>query len=451
VRLPQVRSNGSVAPATAYLAEIPRSRGVLMCFTRIYDMPDYLAPETYASLRLPVEQATTLLPDAYSNSTFFAQERDRIWRKSWVAVGYESQVPNVGDVLPLEVIGQPFIVLRDKNSRIRTFHNVCRHRGSALIDEPTNCKVIRCPYHGWAYSLEGELLGTPYFKGLDVPPAVEEKFRTDDSPAVSFRREEYPLFEVTTESWAGIIFVNLDQNPTPFSSWLGDLPVRFARHPLDELQLVRRQSYDINANWKLIAENFMEYYHLPFGHPELCNVSGFGNHWRYQGPGMYTGMCTSPLTNDSNTVSFDGLPAWGGLTYTESQSAYFVWLFPNIALWIFPHHLLTLLLVPESETQTREFLDMLIHPDALMAPECDVNLDRLMNFWRFVNDQDIILVERVQKGLAGSPYRGGRMCYKFEEPLHRFQNIVADMMTGFIRIPTGDAHEEAPVLESSVP
>jgi phenylpropionate dioxygenase-like ring-hydroxylating dioxygenase large terminal subunit len=410
-------------------------------------MPDYLSSKTYASLRLPVEQATTLLPEAYRDPEFFALEHERIWQKSWVAVAYSSQLADVGDILPVDLAGQPLIVLRDKEGRFRTFYNVCRHRGSRLVDEPTNANAIRCPYHGWGYSLEGQLLGTPHFNGR--PDAREgcESFCADGS-AGTFQKNDYPLFDVATEVWGGVVFVNLSRNPFPFSDWLGDLPERFARHPLDELQLVRRESFEIAANWKLIAENFMEYYHLPFGHPELCNVSGIDNHWRYQGPGMYTGMCTSPLTDDPNTVSFEGLARWKELTYTESRSAYFVWLFPNIALWIFPHHLLTLLVLPESEGRTRETMDMLVHPEALGSPECDATLDRIMKFWKYVNEQDVQLVERVQKGLASTPYRGGRMCFRFEEPLHRFQNIVADMMTGSIRVPGGDERDEVPVLES---
>ena len=412
-------------------------------------MPDYLSPKTYASLRLPVEQATSLLPEAYRDAEFFSLERERIWQKSWVAVGYSSQFPNVGDILPVDLAGQPLIVLRDKEGHFRTFYNVCRHRGSRLVDEPTNCSVIRCPYHGWGYSLEGALLGTPHFNGRAHTQGEPEHLCVDGSEGC-FRKEDYPLFEVATEAWGGVVFVNLSPNPVPFSDWLGDLPERFSRHPLDELQLVRREAFEINANWKLIAENFMEYYHLPFGHPELCNVSGIDNHWRYQGPGMYTGMCTSPLTDDPNTVSFDGLPRWKELTYTESRSAYFVWLFPNIALWIFPHHLLTLLVFPESEGRTHETMDMLVHPEAFQSPGCDETLDRIMKFWKFVNEQDVLLVERVQKGLVSAPYRGGRMSFRFEEPLHRFQNIVADMMTGSIRVPAGDERDEAPVLDAVV-
>jgi phenylpropionate dioxygenase-like ring-hydroxylating dioxygenase large terminal subunit len=220
--------------------------------------------------------------------------------------------------------------------------------------------------------------------------------------------------------WGGLLCVNLDPSPIPFERWIGDLPTRFCRHPLSEMQLVRRRTYEINANWKLIAENFMEYYHLPWGHPELCNVSGFDNHYRYQGPGMYTGMATIPLTDDPDTVSFD-LPRIPGLNETESQSAFFVLLFPNIALWMFPHHLITLLYRP--------------------LGDFDGAVDRILSFWTFVNDQDIRLVENVQRGLQSRAYRGGRMCYHFEEPVHRFQNMVAGLMTEQLQIPAGDSPE----------
>lgn len=408
-------------------------------------MHRYLDPATYRATRADVEQAVTLIPDAYRSPEFYELERERVWSRSWVAVGYGCQLPNVGDTLLIEVAGQPLILVRDRQQTIRAFHNVCRHRGSRLLKESGNCKVIRCGYHGWGYSLEGELLGTPFFQGLDVPAELADKFALEPGTAANFCKDDYPLLSVKCDTWAGIIFVNLDPQSMPLATWLGDLPQRYARHPLDELKLVRQKSYSINANWKLIAENFMEYYHLPWGHPELCNISGFDNHWRYQGPGMYTGMCTSPLTEDPKTLVID-LPTYRGLSYTESKSAYFVHLFPNLSLWIFPHHLVTLLFRPDGPARTLESVDMLVHPDALARPDASTSLDRIMNFWCFVNDQDVGLVEGVQQGLRSRAYPGGRLCYRFEEPVHRFQNLVIDLMTGDAKIPPGDDHEEAPTL-----
>lgn len=402
-------------------------------------------PATYAATRRPVEQALTLFPDAYRSDEFFHVEQERVWSRSWVAVGYACQIPHVGDTLVVEVADQSLILVRGRDRQVRAFHNVCRHRGSRLVQDSGNCKVLRCPYHGWGYDLEGKLLGTPYFQGLDVPGELTDKFAVQPGVAANFCKDDYPLLDVRCATWAGLLFVNLDRRAMSLETWLGDLPQRYAQHPLDELQLVRRREYAINANWKLIAENFMEYYHLPWGHPELCRISGFDNHWRFQGPGMYTGMCTSPLTNDPTTVLID-LPTYSGLTYTQSQSVYFVHLFPNLSLWIFPHHLLTLLFRPDGPTRTLESVDMLVHPDALERPGIDESLDRIMSFWAYVNEQDVALVEGVQQGLRSRSYAGGRMCFKFEEPVHRFQNMLIDFMTGVERIPPGDPVEEAPIL-----
>lgn len=406
-------------------------------------MSAFTDPATYAATRRSVEQAATLIPDAYRSEEFYKIEQQRVWSRSWVAVGYFSQVPNVGDTLLVEVAEQPLIVVRGRDGQVRCFHNVCRHRGSRLLSENGNCKVIRCGYHGWGYNLEGELLGAPYFRGLDVPPELQDTFTVRPDTAETFCKEDFPLLGVRCETWAGVVFVNLDADAMPLRQWLGDLPERYVRHPLDELQLVRRRDYSINADWKLVAENFMEYYHLPFGHPELCRISGFDNHYRCQGPGMYTGMCTSPLSDDPETLLID-LPTFRGLTEVESCSAYFVHLFPNLSLWIFPHHLITLMFRPEGVGRTLEYLDMLVHPEVLQRGEIDASLDRIMDFWAFVNSQDIVLVENVQQGLRSHAYAGGRLCYRFEEPVHRFQNMVIDLMTGHAVVPAGDA--EAPVL-----
>jgi choline monooxygenase len=236
--------------------------------------------------------------------------------------------------------------------------------------------------------------------------------------------------------------VNLSPAPRPLAEWLGDLPTRLGRHPLHELKLVRRVPFRIGANWKLVAENFMEYYHLPWVHPELCNVSGFKDHYRYQGPGMYTGMATAPLTASPSTVTFD-LPTMPGLSGLEARSAFWILLFPNLALFLLPNHLFTLLFHPDGPGATVESADMLVHPNALEAPNAERAIDTILDFWAMVNRQDILAVERVQQGLQARAYPGGRMCYRFEEPIHRFQNMLIDRMTGTERVPPGDQREEA--------
>jgi choline monooxygenase len=402
--------------------------------------PDYRSEETYRATRLPVELATTLLPDAYRSARFHEVEQEQLFARGWVCVGYTSQVADPGQTFVATVAGQPLLITRDRTSGLHAFYNTCRHRGSLLRTEDGSCDVIRCPYHHWGYALDGRLLGAPYFKGLDIPDDQRAMFECNE--ARGFRKEDYGLLPVAVDSWGCFVFVNLAPNPRPLREWLGDLPERFARHPLRELQLVRRRPFTIGANWKLIAENFMEYYHLPWVHPELCNISGFKDHYRYQGPGMYTGMRTTPLSNDPTTATFE-LPTMPGLAPTEAQSAYWVLLFPNLALFLLPNHLFTLLFHPDGSVRSLESADLLVHPNALAARDAQSKIDAILSFWGMVNLQDIAAVERVQQGLQSKAYPGGRMCYRFEEPVHRFQNMVIDRMTGAERVPPGDDTEES--------
>ena len=253
---------------------------------------DFTKEDTYKATRLPVNLASTIVPDAYRSSEFYEIERQRVWAGGWVCVGYTSQAAKAGDTFIARVAEQPVLITRAGDGSLRAFHNVCRHRGSQLVCKDGNYDVLRCPYHAWGYALDGRLLGTPYFKGLDVPPGQQAQF--DMAEAKGFKKEDYPLLPVAVDSWGCFNFLNLSERPRPLSDGLGDLPHRLGRYPLGELKLVRRQSFEIMSNWKLIAENFMEYYHLAWLLPELCNVSGFNDHYRVQGPGMYTGNVHVP-------------------------------------------------------------------------------------------------------------------------------------------------------------
>ena len=406
---------------------------------------DFTREETYKATRLPVSLASTIVPDAYRSEEFYRVEQERIWAGGWVCVGYTSQVVKPGDTFLTSIAGQSFFVTRDREGKLHAFYNVCRHRGSQLVCKEGNYDVIRCPYHAWGYALDGELLGTPYFKGLDVPPEQQALF--DMSEAKGFRKEDYPLLEAACDSWGCFVFLNLNPDPTPLSEWLGDLPKRLARYPLNELKLVRRQQIELKCNWKLIAENFMEYYHLPWVHPELCNVSGFNDHYRVQGAGMYTGMCTFPVSKDEETVKFE-LPTMRGLNRAEARTAYWFLVFPNIALFLLPDHLFMLLFKPDGPTRAVECADLLVHPNALSAADADKKIDHIFKFWDMVNAQDILAVERVQLGVQSKTYPGGRMCYRFEEPVHRYQNIVIDRMVGKHRIPKGDKENDPGWLEA---
>lgn len=410
-------------------------------------MTAFTREETYAATRRPAPVAQTLLPEAYTSDEFFALERERVFGSSWVAAGCGAQLREPGDVLVTEVAGRSIFVLRTRAGDLRAFYNVCRHRGTRLL-RPEDRKLkrfIRCPYHSWAYNYEGACIGTPLFSDSGIPDDQRAAFDMDDGQA--FDRGDYGLLPVSVDAWGPLIFVNLAADPPPLADHLGDLLERTAGHRLSEWTVARRAEYEIAANYKLVAENFMEYYHLPWVHPGLVKVSPIDAHYRWQGKGMYSGFCTTPIAPDTDDGGWSrGLPAVSRLSDDDAVSARFAWVFPNVAVNILPNHLFIIHAQPVSPRMTHETTYLLVHPEAGAGPEVDQAVDQLAAFWDGVNREDIEIVERVQLGLDSTPFPGGRLCYRFEEPLHRFQNMVVDHMVGRPRIPEGDPVSAVPMF-----
>ena len=293
----------------------------------------FVLEETYAPTRRPVELAETLLPEGYSSEEFFAIERERVFGSGWVAVGCVAQVSRPGQVLVAEVGGRSIFVTRKHSGELRAFYNVCRHRGTRLLasDQCQIKRFIRCPYHSWAYDLDGKCVGTPLFAGSDIPSNQQRAF--DMAGVKGFDRADYGLFSVPVDEWGPLVFVSLDDTAGSLSEHLGDLPDRTAGYRLSEWEIARTNRYEIAANYKLVAENFVEYYHLPWVHPALVQVSPVDAHHRWQGYGMYCGFCTTPIASDTEDGGWQGdLAPLGGLDSSDAVSARFIWLFPNVAI-----------------------------------------------------------------------------------------------------------------------
>ena len=398
----------------------------------------YTQPETYGLSRLPVDQASTLIPDAYTAADFFALEQEKIFATAWVAVGCLQQVQNPGDILVTEVAGRSILVMRDKTGKLGAFYNVCRHRGSKLLEKSCNIKSLHCPYHAWVYGLDGQCLGTSMFRSEKIVDTVNSNgVETDLSDKALFDKQNYGLLPLSVQTWGFLVFVNLSTQTTPFEEWLGDIPLKFQSHVLENWEISGEKIYDVASNYKLIEENFMEYYHLPFVHPELTNVSRMEDHHRSQGAGMYTGMLTTPVSRDMDSVWLN-LPAAQGLNKNHLEAAYHICIFPNVTITILPNHAFCMITDPIRANQTRERTFLLTPPGTLDNESYTSMLLELVKFWDMINTQDLSIVERVQLGLSNTAFTGGRMCHKFEEPLHRYQNWVADRMCGIHRIPPGD-------------
>jgi choline monooxygenase len=268
----------------------------------------------------------------------------------------------------------------------------------------------------------------------------------------AFDKADHGLYPARVDSWGGIVFVCLDPDAPSLADELGDLPRRLAGYRLGEHRLLRRVEYEIAANWKLVGENFMEYYHLPWVHPGLVKVSPLKAHHRWQGTGMYVGFCTSPIAANTEDGGWQGIPALSTLDDDDATSARFVWVFPSIAVNALPNHTFLLLARPSAPASTHEVAYLLAHPEAVAGAGDSVEpeTDALLAFWDEVNREDIAIVERVQAGLADPAYTGGRMCYRFEESVHRFQNMVIDRMLGVRRVPPGESEPGLPMFPDRV-
>ena len=392
---------------------------------------DFASEEFWSGTRLPLEQATGLPPVAYTGDDFFAIERERLFGRAWVVVASASEVAEPGRLLVRSVGGTSVLITQDHDGVLRAFINSCRHRGTELASEDcTVSRMIRCPYHRWGYALDGSLVASPLF---------------DEVPRADFDPAGLSLLPVRVEVWGLDVFVCLDEDTPPLAEWLGDLPERMAGYGFDSWVVHEKCTFDVAANWKLITENFQEYYHLAWVHPELAKVSRVKDHYRYQGPGLYCGQTTTPVSSDERD-DWLVLPNAPGLDSSDGVSGRFVAVFPNLTLAVLPGHAFVIRLEPLSSGITREHCTLLL-PSSTPAERYGDAAAETLKFWIEVNNEDIDICERSHRGLALGGAPPGPLSPRFEEPLHRFQNMVADCLTADsladgLRIPPGDGPDD---------
>ncbi len=365
----------------------------------------------WAGTRAELTSSTGLNPLAYTSPEFFADEQESVFERAWVTIGLAADTAP-GRVLVRNVGSRSIIITRDADGELHGFLNSCRHRGTELFECDSDVtSTIRCPYHRWGYNLDGSLKSAP---------------RIDEVPRDEFDKADYGLIPVRVETWGVLLFACLSDDTMPLLEWLGDLPERMAGYGLDDWQPRRTQELDIKANWKLISENFQEYYHLGWVHPELAKVSRVEDHYRYQGPGMYCGQTTTPVSGDERD-DWLALPPADGLDESDSVSSRFAAIFPNVLLSVLPNHVFVMQLDPVAPGLTRETCTWLLPKSG--ADASDEAFEAMRTFWLDVNAEDIDIVERGQRGLTSGTVPAGPLAPRFEEPLHRFQRILADFMT----------------------
>ena len=361
----------------------------------------------------PVDEARGLPNAHYVDPATHAREAARVFAACWSALGFASDVPEPGDARPVEFAGQPLLLLRDRAGVPRVFLNACRHRGMILVPEPTRLRgMIRCPYHSWVYDLDGCLKATPHVggPGRNAHEAID--------------RALLGLVEVRSHVWHDVVFVNLDGAAPPFEEAQADLVARWSEfeQPSHPGGADSRFDLDVACNWKLAVENYCESYHLPWVHPGLNSYSRLEDHYNIvaethsgQGTRVY-----DPSREDGAFADFAGLSsAW-------SAQAEYVALFPNVLLGVHRDHRFAIVLLPRGPERTVERVAIsYASPDAAGDAIAAAARTRNTAMWREVFEEDVFVVEGMQRTRHGSLFDGGRFSPVMDAATHAFHRWVA--------------------------
>ncbi len=365
-------------------------------------------------VRRPIEQANGLPNAHYTDPAVFAEERQAILFNNWPGLATASDVPEIGDAVPLTFLGMPLLIVRDKAGQVRVFQNTCRHRGMILVDAPRKIDgAIRCPYHSWCYSTDGRLVSTPHVGG----PGQNTHNGID--------RALLGLIEIRSHVWMDVIWINISGTALPFDQANADLLARWNEFdkPLYHGGADSRFQLSVNCNWKLAVENYCESYHLPWVHPGLNSYSRLEDHYHIESKGKYSGQGTlvyRQLTNEDGAT----FPDFDGISDKWDTAAEYVTAYPNVLLGVHRDHTFAIILVPEGPEKTTENVHLYYaHP----ATDPDLRA-RNTDQWKLVFEEDIFVVEGMQRGRHGVQFDGGRFSPAMDGPTHMFHDWVASQL-----------------------
>ena len=337
----------------------------------------------------------TLSGSDYTSLDVYREEQEKIWWGDWVCVGRTEEVAEPGDYLVRDLAGESIFIVRNQDGQLRSFYNVCSHRGTKFLDDDTSGnvrKAFRCPYHAWTYDMNGEILGTPNVK--------EDEF---------FDRSQYPLHSVAVGDYAGFMFVNLSREPRPLMEALSDgaeSMTVFERFNMQDLRIGVRLVYEVEANWKIIVENYNECLHCPQIHPELVQVIPlfrFGEVWdeeiRDDGNRMVEGATSFTKTGKSE------LPKLPGLLPDDYEMYYGSYEFPNLMLNLHPDCVMYYIGYPKGPSHTTVVSQFLFRPETIAGP--DFKPEPTVELWDLISRQDWEACSRAQTGVGSRAFTRG--------------------------------------------
>jgi choline monooxygenase len=354
--------------------------------------------------------ASTMPSRWYVNPDFLELEKRAIFWKTWQPVGRADMVARPGDFFTCEVVGEPLVITHGVDGILRGFYNVCAHRAGPVAAGKGNRRSLQCRYHGWTYDLKGRLLNAPEFDGVQ-----------------NWRKEDVCLRPVRVEAWGPFIFVDLDDEAPSFPDIYGPIDAEIRQKGLDisRMRAMERRDYEIDCNWKVYVDNYLEGYHVPIAHPGLYRELDYEQYrvdtFRYHSS-QY-----API-RAAKDGEVQGRDRRYIRTEDEAEALYY-WIFPNVMLNIYPDNMSINIILPLGHERTLTIFEWYFEePGTGGGWE---SMQQTIAFSDEIQREDIEICETVQRGLHSRAYERGRFSVKRENGVAHFQALVHEFLTDY--------------------
>ncbi|QEW20890.1 3-phenylpropionate/cinnamic acid dioxygenase subunit alpha [Marinibacterium anthonyi] len=376
-------------------------------------MQTNVVTELLTAARRPFQDAVAMPPPVYISEDFLDLELTSIFARDWVCVGRAGEIAKAGDYLTYDLAGQPVIVLRDNDGGIRAFSNVCLHRMSTMLDGTGNTRTIVCPYHAWTYGLDGRLRGAPFM-----------------AETTGFCKSDYKLPQVRCEEWQGFIYITLDKDRPSVAQDLAPLAKLISQYQVEHYVQCFRETHLWDTNWKVLAENFMESYHLPVCHAKT--VGGFSRLEEMECPAGSDTFNYHWITKDAALAIGNAHPDNTRLDGHWRKTTALISIYPSHLITLTPGYFWYLSLHPKGPGQVELLFAGGLAPEFMADPKAQDYIDTLKTLLDEVNDEDRGCTEKVFRGLNAPTAQAGHLSY-LERPLYDFMHYIADRTAGFER------------------
>lgn len=372
-------------------------------------MNDMTAPDPVLLLRqnvaVPFERARAMPPEVYTSQAFLERELEGIFRRDWICVGRAGALAEPGDYVTHEIAGQPVLVIRDREGGLRAMSNVCLHRMSTLLSGRGRVRAVSCPYHGWTYNLDGTLRGAPAM-------TMNE----------GFCKQDYRLPAIRCEEWLGWVFVTLNPDAGPVAERLAEVEGLIADFGMEDYTETFYETHLWDTNWKVLAENFMESYHLP-----VCHAGTIGGLSKLEEmvcpPGREAFNYHTILKDDRLKIAL-AHPNNTRLTGDLRRTTFLLAIYPSLLITLTPGYFWYLTLLPNGPGQVRIGFGGGMSPDFVSDPDAQRHFRDLKTLLDEVNVEDRGCTERVYRGLSSGLARPGHLSH-LERPNYDFARYIA--------------------------